>query len=200
MLVGTTSIETSEHALRHAEAQRHQTPGAEREASCGGSGDRRQGRTARRGDDRDEHGRPRYRHHLGEGVAELGGLHIIGTERHESRRIDNQLRGRAGRQGDPGSTQFFLRLEDDLMRRFGMENMQNIMARLGFEDDVPIESKMVTRAIEGAQKRVEGHNFDMRKVVLQYDDVINQQRTIIYKQRRDSWRWTTSRYRAGHVG
>jgi len=122
---------------------------------------------------------------LGEGVAELGGLHIIGTERHESRRIDNQLRGRAGRQGDPGSTRFFLSLEDDLMRRFGMENMQNIMGRLGFEEDVPIESKLVTRAIEGAQKRVEGHNFDMRKVVLQYDDVINQQRTIIYKQRRD---------------
>lgn len=122
---------------------------------------------------------------LGEGVAELGGLHIIGTERHESRRIDNQLRGRAGRQGDPGSSQFFLSLEDDLMRRFGMENMQNIMERLGFEDDVPIESKMVTRAIEGAQKRVEGYNFDMRKIVLQYDDVINQQRTVIYKQRRD---------------
>jgi preprotein translocase subunit SecA len=122
---------------------------------------------------------------LGEGVAELGGLHIIGTERHESRRIDNQLRGRAGRQGDPGSSQFFLSLEDDLMRRFGMENMQNIMERLGFEEDVPIESKLVTRAIESAQKRVEGHNFDVRKVVLQYDDVINQQRTIIYKQRRD---------------
>jgi len=122
---------------------------------------------------------------LGEGVAELGGLHIIGTERHESRRIDNQLRGRAGRQGDPGSTQFFLSLEDDLMRRFGMENMQNLMERLGFEEDVPIESKLVTKAIESAQKRVEGHNFDMRKIVLQYDDVINQQRTIIYKQRRD---------------
>ncbi len=122
---------------------------------------------------------------LGEGVKELGGLHIIGTERHESRRIDNQLRGRAGRQGDPGSTQFYISLEDDLMRRFGMENMQNVMARFGFQDDMPIESKLVTRAIEGAQKRVEGHNFDMRKVVLQYDDVINQQRTIIYKQRRD---------------
>jgi len=122
---------------------------------------------------------------LGEGVAELGGLHIIGTERHESRRIDNQLRGRAGRQGDPGSSQFFLSLEDDLMRRFGMENMQNIMERLGFEEDVPIESKLVTRAIESAQKRVEGHNFDVRKIVLQYDDVINQQRAIIYKQRRD---------------
>jgi preprotein translocase subunit SecA len=122
---------------------------------------------------------------LGEGVAELGGLHIIGTERHESRRIDNQLRGRAGRQGDPGSSRFYLSLEDDLMRRFGMENMQSIMERLGFEDDVPIESKLVTRAIENAQKRVEGYNFDIRKIVLQYDDVINQQRSIIYKQRRD---------------
>jgi len=122
---------------------------------------------------------------LGEGVAELGGLHIIGTERHESRRIDNQLRGRAGRQGDPGSSQFFLSLEDDLMRRFGMENMQSLMERLGFEEDVPIESKLVTKAIESAQKRVEGHNFDVRKIVLQYDDVINQQRAIIYKQRRD---------------
>ena len=122
---------------------------------------------------------------LGEGVAELGGLHIIGTERHESRRIDNQLRGRAGRQGDPGSSQFFLSLEDELMRRFGGENLMGMMERFGFQDDVPIESKMVTRAIESAQKRVEGANFDVRRVVLQYDDVMNQQRTIIYKQRRE---------------
>lgn len=122
---------------------------------------------------------------LGEGVADLGGLHIIGTERHESRRIDNQLRGRAGRQGDPGSTQFYLSLGDELMKRFGADNVLNMMERLGFEEDQPIESRMITRAIESAQKRVEGNNFDLRKVVLQYDDVMNQQREIIYKQRRE---------------
>ncbi|MFU1796340.1 preprotein translocase subunit SecA [Paenibacillus azoreducens] len=122
---------------------------------------------------------------LGDGVADLGGLHIIGTERHESRRIDNQLRGRAGRQGDPGSTQFYLSLGDELMKRFGADNVLNMMERLGFEEDQPIESKMITRAIESAQKRVEGNNFDLRKVVLQYDDVMNQQREIIYKQRRE---------------
>ncbi|SDE50490.1 preprotein translocase subunit SecA [Paenibacillus sp. UNCCL117] len=122
---------------------------------------------------------------LGEGVAEIGGLHIIGTERHESRRIDNQLRGRAGRQGDPGSSQFYLSLEDELMRRFGAENIMGMMDRLGFEEDQPIESKLISRAIESAQKRVEGNNFDVRKVVLQYDDVMNQQREIIYKQRRE---------------
>lgn len=122
---------------------------------------------------------------LGDGVAEVGGLHIIGTERHESRRIDNQLRGRAGRQGDPGSTQFYLSLGDELMRRFGADNVLNMMERLGFEEDQPIESRMITRAVESAQKRVEGNNFDVRKVVLQYDDVMNQQREIIYKQRRE---------------
>ncbi|MFD2615567.1 preprotein translocase subunit SecA [Paenibacillus gansuensis] len=122
---------------------------------------------------------------LGEGVPDVGGLHIIGTERHESRRIDNQLRGRAGRQGDPGSSQFYLSLEDELMRRFGAENIMNMMDRLGFEEDQPIESRLITRAIESAQKRVEGNNFDLRKVVLQYDDVMNQQREIIYKQRRE---------------
>lgn len=122
---------------------------------------------------------------LGEGVSEIGGLHIIGTERHESRRIDNQLRGRAGRQGDPGSTQFYLSLQDELMRRFGAENIMSMMDRLGLEEDQPIESRMITRAIESAQKRVEGSNFDTRKVVLQYDDVMNQQREVIYKQRRE---------------
>lgn len=122
---------------------------------------------------------------LGEGVADLGGLHIIGTERHESRRIDNQLRGRAGRQGDPGSSQFFISLEDELMRRFGAENIMAMMDRFGFEEDQPIESKLVSKAIESSQKRVEGNNFDMRKVVLQYDDVMNQQRMIIYNQRRE---------------
>ncbi|MED1642023.1 preprotein translocase subunit SecA [Brevibacillus agri] len=122
---------------------------------------------------------------LGEGVAELGGLHIIGTERHESRRIDNQLRGRAGRQGDPGSSQFFLSMQDELMRRFGADNIMNMMDRLGMEEDMPIESRLVTRAVESAQKRVEGSNFDARKGVLQYDDVMNQQRLVVYKQRKD---------------
>ncbi|QJC53763.1 preprotein translocase subunit SecA [Paenibacillus albicereus] len=122
---------------------------------------------------------------LGEGVHDAGGLHIIGTERHESRRIDNQLRGRAGRQGDPGSSQFYLSLEDELMRRFGAENIMGMMEKLGFEEDQPIESRLITKAIESAQKRVEGNNFDTRKVVLQYDDVMNQQREIIYKQRRE---------------
>ncbi|MEX1028718.1 MAG: preprotein translocase subunit SecA [Paenibacillaceae bacterium] len=122
---------------------------------------------------------------LGEGVPDLGGLHIIGTERHESRRIDNQLRGRAGRQGDPGSTQFYLSLEDELMRRFGADNIMGMMDRLGFQEDQPIESKLISKAIESAQKRVEGSNFEVRKVVLQYDDVMNQQRSIIYKQRRE---------------
>ncbi|BCU83202.1 protein translocase subunit SecA [Polycladomyces abyssicola] len=122
---------------------------------------------------------------LGEGVAELGGLHVIGTERHESRRIDNQLRGRSGRQGDPGSSQFYLSLEDDLMRRFGSDSIKNMMDRLGMEDDQPIEGKMFTKAVENAQKKVEGMNFDARRWVLQYDDVLNQQREIIYKQRRE---------------
>ncbi|URN96123.1 MAG: preprotein translocase subunit SecA [Candidatus Pristimantibacillus lignocellulolyticus] len=122
---------------------------------------------------------------LGDNVAGNGGLHIIGTERHESRRIDNQLRGRAGRQGDPGSSQFYLSLEDELMRRFGAENIMTMMDRLGLDEDQPIESRMITRAVESAQKRVEGNNFDTRKVVLQYDDVMNQQREVIYKQRRD---------------
>ncbi|MDI6812246.1 MAG: preprotein translocase subunit SecA [Desulfitobacteriaceae bacterium] len=121
---------------------------------------------------------------LGEGVADRGGLHIIGTERHESRRIDNQLRGRAGRQGDPGSSQFFISLEDDLMRLFGSENIMGIMDKLGMDDSVPITSKMITRSIETAQRRVENRNFDIRKHVLEYDDVMNQQREVIYAQRR----------------
>lgn len=120
---------------------------------------------------------------LGEGVPELGGLCVIGTERHESRRIDNQLRGRAGRQGDPGVSQFYLSMEDELMRRFGSDNIKSMMDRLGIDDDQPIESKMVTRAVESAQKRVEGNNFDARKTILAYDDVLREQREIIYKQR-----------------
>ncbi len=116
-------------------------------------------------------------------VVALGGLHIIGTERHESRRIDNQLRGRSGRQGDPGSSQFFSSLEDDLMRLFGSDNIAGIMDKLGLEEDVPIEHGLVTRSIESAQKRVENRNFDTRKHVLEYDDVMNQQREVIYRQR-----------------
>lgn len=122
---------------------------------------------------------------LGEGVKEVGGLAVIGTERHESRRIDNQLRGRSGRQGDPGVTQFYLSMEDELMRRFGSDNMKAMMDRLGMDDAQPIESKMVSRAVESAQKRVEGNNFDARKQLLQYDDVLRQQREVIYKQRQD---------------
>lgn len=121
---------------------------------------------------------------LGPGVAELGGLMIIGTERHESRRIDNQLRGRAGRQGDPGTTQFFLSLEDDLMRIFGSENISKFMDKLGMDEDEPITAKMITRSIEKAQKKVESHNFEIRKYVLEYDDVMNQQREVLYGQRR----------------
>ncbi|GEL76509.1 preprotein translocase subunit SecA [Tenuibacillus multivorans] len=120
---------------------------------------------------------------LGDGVVELGGLAVIGTERHESRRIDNQLRGRSGRQGDPGESQFYLSMEDELMRRFGSDNMRSMMERLGMDDDQPIESKMVSRAVESAQKRVEGNNFDARKQLLAYDDVLRQQRDIIYEQR-----------------
>ena len=117
-------------------------------------------------------------------VVALGGLAIIGTERHESRRIDNQLRGRAGRQGDPGTTQFFISLEDELMRLFGGERMQNIVARMGLEEDEAIEAGMLTKSIEGAQKKVEGRNFGIRKYVLQYDNVMNKQREIIYNERR----------------
>ncbi len=119
-----------------------------------------------------------------EEVIKAGGLHIIGTERHESRRIDNQLRGRAGRQGDPGSSQFFISLEDDLMRLFGAENIMGIMDKLGMDDDMPIENNLISKAIENAQRRVESRNFDIRKNVLEYDDVMNQQREVIYGQRR----------------
>lgn len=122
---------------------------------------------------------------LGEGVAEMGGLHIVGTERHEARRIDNQLRGRAGRQGDPGSSRFYLSLEDDFLRLFAANTLASLMDRLGVDEDEPIESPVLTRAIESAQKKVEGRNFDARKQVLQYDDVMNLQREVIYKQRRD---------------
>ena len=121
---------------------------------------------------------------LGEGVAELGGLHILGTERHESRRIDNQLRGRSGRQGDMGSSRFYLSLEDDLLRIFGAEKISSIMDKIGIEENQPIEHRMISKAIENAQKRVEGQNFDIRKHLLEYDDVMNRQRQVIYEQRK----------------
>ncbi|TMD19629.1 MAG: preprotein translocase subunit SecA, partial [Chloroflexi bacterium] len=121
---------------------------------------------------------------LGEGVAKAGGLHIVGTERHESRRIDNQLRGRSGRQGDPGSSRFFLALDDDLMRIFGGERIKNMMNMLRVGDDEPIESRLVSKQIEGAQTKVEGHNFDARRYLVEYDDVMNKQREIIYGERR----------------
>lgn len=122
---------------------------------------------------------------LGEGVRELGGLHILGTERHESRRIDNQLRGRSGRQGDMGSSRFYLSLEDDLLRIFGSDRISSIMGRLGMEEGDPIEHNLISRAIENAQKKVEAHNFDIRKHLLEYDDVMNKQREIIYSLRKD---------------
>ena len=130
---------------------------------------------------------------LGDGVADVGGLYIIGTERHESRRIDNQLRGRAGRQGDPGESRFFLSFEDDLMRVFGGERMQGVMGKLGVDEDTPLESKMVSRQIEGAQARVEGQNFDSRRHVVEYDDVMNKQREIIYGERRKILEGTDTR-------
>ncbi len=122
---------------------------------------------------------------LGEGVVEAGGLHILGTSRHESRRIDNQLRGRAGRQGDPGSSRFYLSLEDDLLRIFGSGRISGFMDKLGLEEDEPIEHNMISKAIENAQRKVEGHNFDIRKHLLEYDDVMNNQREVIYRQRKE---------------
>ena len=121
---------------------------------------------------------------LEDGVAELGGLHVIGTERHESRRIDNQLRGGSGRQGDPGSSQFYVSMEDDLMRIFGSERIAGLMTTLGLDEDTPIENTMVSRSLESAQKKVEGHNFDTRKQLVEYDDVMNFHREAIYARRR----------------
>ncbi|PWK05720.1 preprotein translocase subunit SecA [Tumebacillus permanentifrigoris] len=185
VLVGTTSIEKSEYlsSLLKAEKIPHQVLNAkqhEKEAAIVALAGQRGAVTiatnmAGRGTDI----------LLGEGVEQIGGLHVIGTERHESRRIDNQLRGRSGRQGDNGSSQFFLSLEDDLMRLFGAENIMNVMNRLGLEEDQPIQAGIVSKAIESAQKKVEGNNFDIRKHVLKYDDVMNQQRIVMYKQRRE---------------
>ena len=123
---------------------------------------------------------------LGDGVTDVDGLHILGTERHESRRIDNQLRGRSGRQGDPGSSRFYMSLDDDLLRIFGGERITSIMERLGMEDGEPIEHNLISKAIENAQSKVEGHNFEIRKQLIDYDDVMNQQREVIYRQRREA--------------
>ena len=118
-------------------------------------------------------------------VIDLGGLHVIGVEHYDSRRIDNQLRGRAGRQGDPGTSQFYVSLEDDLMQRFGGERIKSVMSWTGLEEDIPIENKLITRSIRGAQVKVEGYHFDIRKHLLNYDDVLNNQRTVIYQERND---------------
>ncbi len=184
VLVGTTSIEKSEHVSRllKKEGIKHEVLNAkqhEKEAQIVAHAGQ-MGRVtiatnmAGRGTDIV----------LGEGVVERGGVHILATERHESRRIDNQLRGRSGRQGDPGTSRFYLSLEDDLLRIFGSDRIKGLMGRLGMDDGEPIEHRLVSNAIEKAQKRVEGHNFDIRKHLLEYDDVMNKQREVIYSQRR----------------
>jgi preprotein translocase subunit SecA len=193
ILVGTTSIEKSERLSRLLDKRgiQHAVLNAklhEKEAAIVSEAGQRSAVTiatnmAGRGTDIV----------LGEGVASAGGLYIIGTERHESRRIDNQLRGRSGRQGDPGESRFFLSFEDDLMRVFGGERMQGIMDRLRVDEDTPLESRMVSRQIEGAQSRVEGHNFDARRHVVEYDDVMNRQREIIYGERRKILEGTDTR-------
>ncbi|MGX0025875.1 preprotein translocase subunit SecA [Staphylococcus cohnii] len=185
VLLGTVAVETSEYIsnLLKKLGVRHDVLNAknhEREADIIASAGQRGAVTiatnmAGRGTDIK----------LGDGVEEIGGLAVIGTERHESRRIDDQLRGRSGRQGDKGDSRFYLSLQDELMVRFGSERLQNMMNRLGMDDSTPIESKMVSRAVESAQKRVEGNNFDARKRVLEYDDVLRKQREIIYSERND---------------
>jgi preprotein translocase subunit SecA len=184
VLVGTTSIEKSEHLshLLKREGIKHEVLNAkqhEKEAQIVAQAGQQGMVTiatnmAGRGTDIV----------LGDGVVERGGLHILGTERHESRRIDNQLRGRSGRQGDPGTSRFYLSLEDDLLRIFGSDRIKGLMGRLGMDDGEPIEHRLVSNAIEKAQKRVEGHNFDIRKQLIEYDDVMNKQREVIYAQRR----------------
>ena len=185
VLVGTISIETSEmlsqrlkklnipHSVLNAKQHAREAEIVAQAGHVGGDG--HMALLAGRGTDIV----------LGEGVLELGGLHILGTERHESRRIDNQLRGRSGRQGDPGSSRFYLSLEDDLMRLFGSDRISGLMEKLGLKDGEAIENTMVTRAVESAQKRVEAHHFEIRKTLLDYDNVMNQQREVIYTLRRD---------------
>ena len=195
VLVGTTSIEKSEHVSRllKREGIKHEVLNAkqhEKEAQIVAHAGQMGMVTiatnmAGRGTDIV----------LGEGVVERGGLHILATERHESRRIDNQLRGRSGRQGDPGTSRFYLSLEDDLLRIFGSDRIKGLMGRLGMDDGEPIEHRLVSNAIEKAQKRVEGHNFDIRKHLLEYDDVMNKQREVIYSQRRQILSGATPRRR-----
>ena len=182
-LVGTTAVETSEMLAQMLQRERvpHNVLNAkhhEREAEIIKDAGQQKAVTiatnmAGRGTDIK----------LGEGVREAGGLHIVGTERHESRRIDNQLRGRSGRLGDPGSSRFYVSLEDDLMRIFGGDRVKDLMDRFGLDEDTPIEHALVTKQIENAQKKVESHNFDIRKHVLKYDDIMERQRTVIYKER-----------------
>lgn len=185
VLVGTVTIETSEIISKHLTKYKipHNVLNAknhEREAEIiAGAGNKGAVTIATNMAGRGTDIKP------GEGVLELGGLAVIGTERHESRRIDNQLRGRSGRQGNVGVTQFYLSLEDDLMRRFGSDQMKAMMTKLGMDDSQPIQSKMVSKAVESAQKRVEGNNFDARKRLLQYDDVLRQQREVIYRERNE---------------
>jgi preprotein translocase subunit SecA len=185
MLIGTIAIEKSEYlsALLQREGIKHEVLNAkqhEKEASIITNAGQRGSVTiatnmAGRGTDIK----------LGEGVKEVGGLYIIGTERHEARRIDNQLRGRAGRQGDPGVSQFYVSLEDELMRRFGGDKMKSMMDTLGLPEDQPIQNAIISRTIESAQQKIEGYNFDIRKHVLDYDDVMNKQREVVYKKRKE---------------
>lgn len=185
LLVGTIAIEKSEYlsALLEREGIRHEVLNAkhhEKEAIIVANAGQKGAVTiatnmAGRGTDIK----------LGEGVKELGGLYIVGTERHEARRIDNQLRGRAGRQGDPGMSQFYVSLEDELMRRFGGDKLKNMMDSLGLPEDQPIQNKMISKTIENAQSKIEGYNFDIRKHVLDYDDVMNKQREVVYKKRKE---------------
>jgi preprotein translocase subunit SecA len=185
VLIGTIAIEKSEFLSKHLEREgiKHEILNAknhEREAQIIAKAGQKGAVTiatnmAGRGTDIK----------LGGGAKEAGGLHILGTERHEARRIDNQLRGRSGRQGDPGSSQFFVSMEDELMRRFGSDRVKGMMDTLGIPEDEAIENRMISRSIEKAQSRIEGYNFDIRKHVLEYDDVMNKQRIVIYQRRRD---------------
>ena len=186
VLVGTIAVETSEYLSALLTRQGVDAQRAEREGARARGGDHQGRGPARRGHDRDEHGRPRRRHQARRGRdASSAACTCVGTERHESRRIDNQLRGRSGRQGDPGETRFYLSGEDDLVRLFAGDRIKGIMERFKIPDDQPMEAKILSRQIEGAQKKVEEQNFVMRKNVLKYDDVLNRHRGRIYEQRRD---------------
>ncbi len=184
VLVGTISVEVSEHLSRLLERRGRQARGAERQEPRARGRDHPGRRPAGRGHDRDQHGRPRRRHQARRRRADQGGLYVLGTERHESRRIDNQLRGRSGRQGDPGETRFYLSAQDEVVRLFAGDRMYKILDRLGPTDGEPIEAKMLTNQIERAQKKVEEFHFVNRKNVVKYDDVLNDQRSQVYARRR----------------